>query len=249
MDIMRSATATPVYYHLAFMYQMIGVYLMMPLIQMVWGRISLIKRSVLCLGLLVLSRFSPFIQPISQGCVYAAIGACCVEWVEKWKGSPSLTQRKCMAISVGLFFIYLVASITTAWLTNQCSILVSHLDERYLAYNSILICIASISLMAGFLLMPLKQPQPQSLVFFSKWNALTLGIYLIHPLLMDLLQNEYVKVFSMTLGFRWDQWDPKLSIPMLAFLCYIASAVIILCYHKTRDCLRKSMINSVLPKR
>lgn len=236
--LLGSATA-PVYYHLGFMYQMISLYLLMPLIQAFWGHLTLGKRSLLCLGLLVLSRLCPAIPTLSQSCIYAAIGACCVECVEKWKAKPFFTNQKQMLVSVGLFLCYLMASAVTAGLTLHFSALSGYLNERFFEYHSLFICIAAICFMASVLFMPLKKPSPKCMHLLAQWNALTLGIYLIHPAILSILQGQAIPLLGINLQLHWEQWLPMLAIPTLTLLCYAITAIFVLCYFKAKAAILK----------
>ncbi|MEG1196680.1 MAG: acyltransferase family protein, partial [Clostridia bacterium] len=233
--LLGSATA-PVYYHLGFMYQMISLYLLMPLIQAFWGHLTLGKRSLLCLGLLVLSRLCPAIPTLSQSCIYAAIGACCVECVEKWKAKPFFTNQKQMLVSAGLFLCYLMASAVMAGLTLHFSALSGYLNEQFFEYHSL----AAICFMASVLFMPLKKPSPKCMRLLVQWNALTLGIYLIHPAILTILQGQAIPLLGINLQLHWEQWLPRLAIPTLTLLCYGISALIVLCYFITKVLFTKA---------
>lgn len=209
----------PVYFHLWFMYAIIGLYFAMPLLR---GYYAAASRSlnvyVLCCWALGFS-----IIPCLQAFGYLPALGFSLDFLPKYAGFMLLgvllkrVVHKRIALIAAICFVLLTG--LTVWLTKWVSEPVGGLDERfygYLAPNVVLMSVA-----AFIFLNWLGRGVDSSLAgLLEELSACSFGAYLAHMLIMQLLL-----LYGAEMIPAWDTPYIALTIPLLTLVVFVLSLV------------------------
>jgi len=101
-----------------------------------------------------------------------------------------------------------------------------------------IIVLASICVFLAIYTLPFSRPSERAQSILSRWNGLTLGAFLVHPLLLDMLINGRIKSGGTTVVLPWNFIHPLFAIPLLTLLYYALSAGIIWLCQKSANFLQ-----------
>lgn len=209
----------PVYFHLWFMYAIIGLYFAMPLLR---GYYAAAPRS---LNVYVLSCWALgfSIIPCLQSFGYLPMLGFSLEFLPKYAGFMLLgvllkgIVEKRVALISAVCFVLLTG--LTVWLTKWVSEPVGVLDERfygYLAPNVVLMSIA-----AFIFLNWLGRGICSSFTgLLNELSACSFGAYLAHMLIMQVLL-----LYGAEMIPPWDTRYIALTIPLLTIVVFVLSLV------------------------
>lgn len=209
----------PVYFHLWFMYAIVGLYIAMPLLRGYYAAASrgLNVYVACCWGL----GFS--IIPCLQSFGYLPLLGFSLDILPKYAGFMLLgvmlkgIVHKRVALISAVCFVLLTC--LTVWLTEWVSEPVGALDERfygYLAPNVVMMSVA-----AFIFLNWLGREVGASLSgLLNELSACSFGAYLAHMLIMDVLLLNAAEMIP-----AWDTPYIALSIPLLTMVVFLLSLV------------------------
>lgn len=177
-----------VYYHLWFLYDIVAVYLFIPILCLLpekllifFTALTFILCSLIPFGDRLLTAVSgqPFHLGIPTGNVwiftgYAALGAL----ARNWRASPAVIKVCAAALSLS-FILTLTLTVMTARQSGQPS-------EKWFGYGESAVAIAACS---SFVLLRSVKCPPRAAWSLRALGSLSFGIYLCHPLVIAVLRS------------------------------------------------------------
>lgn len=226
-DTLSNVLRTPAYYHLPFVYSMIGASLVLPILQAAWPAMRLCEKYVPAILVLLISRlfaldvvhmgFRSFAYPIG----YMMLGAALQETVE----TKAFFQKQTWTKSIAFFFVYLLGATAVAWLTWHNAVAAQMPNDAYSDYDCVPTIIAAVAMYLCVMALP-----PRGSTGFRaamrQWNEWAFWIYLLHPLLIDCLQKDRLAVWGISFGFHWNEWEvASASIIVMTLGVYAVTAL------------------------
>jgi len=219
-----------VWFHLWFIYLLVGLYLAAPVFRVFMLHATRLQAAYLLGIWFVISSALPFLDklsrilgwpgismdlpvPIAQGFIgYFILGAFLMKYAHKeWVRWAGVVWMACLSIS---FF-------GTGWLAMRSGEFQTVFYDN-LAPNIVFYC-ASFFILAKFLVTSkedrIPQPVKDLIIYLSKAS---LGIYLIHPMVIDVLDKGRLGVV-----LKPSAGHPTLIIPAITLLVYFVSFVIV----------------------
>ena len=211
---------TPAFYHLWFLYSLVGLYLIVPILRKVALNSNKTTMLYILLGWLVAEGVMPLVYEetdfswdiklefLGQFGGYMVLGY--------WLGGVSLS--KVNVVLAGIAFI--LASAATAWGTYVFSQDAGYMNEFFYENLSLTVIVMAV---AEFVLIKHWAERKD----LSRWagnisllGGLCFGVYLVHPLMIVVLNQG-------RLGFTVDaaQFPPGYGLPMVTVLVFFLSAL------------------------
>jgi surface polysaccharide O-acyltransferase-like enzyme len=221
-EILKTVMTGPVYYHLWFLYLLLGLYLMTPLLL---GFVRNSDRSLLIYGL-VLWVVCAAINPLSERLIGYKLPFAPIEMsgyvgyflLGYFLHHLEITLNRKRLAQLGI--VVLCAIAVTAIGTYALSSRDHHLNETFYGYLTLNVFVAA----AGIFVLV----RNGSYVFINNriWlkngirilSDASFGVYLIHILVLEILSNQFHVHSSM--------FDPAMAIPVTAAVCYAISFII-----------------------
>ena len=214
LRIFKDILAGNPYYHLWYMYMLVGLYLFLPILRfcvksasfddlrllcMAWFAIAIISSAAYTFNGPLQARFSIFIGSFSNFIPYCLAGYV-------------IAASKAAMRAWRLWVIVVAGGVLSVIMTHALGALPS--EPRFYAYSFVSITIVPMSLalfkLAKRLTLPLAGNR-----FNARFADFTLGIYLIHPAVLKALA---------AFGFNATSFHPAFSIPFLAVSTFMLSA-------------------------
>ncbi len=238
IDWLREAGTGPVYYHLWFLYMIVGLYAITPLLRALLQRAS--RRYTVCLlalWLALASLLPSVIYPVNAFLglnipyTYCAYGDNYLWMTFGYAGyyllGGFIASRPPPKVSpAALLAVALALPLLGAWLVyamNQSAGALTPLPD-------FMFITISLPAVAVFLLIERYAPRlelavsPRSRASLARLAQATFGIYLIHPIFRDLLNNGDIFGFHLSAG----AFNPVLAIPVTALVLFSVSGIAVL---------------------
>jgi surface polysaccharide O-acyltransferase-like enzyme len=208
------------YYHLWYVYMLIGLYFVIPVLSKFVRNASekeivyflLVWLAVMLLAQPYLSRFNP---QIDLHYFAGYIGYLVLGHYLAFKEFPARSAR----IWSGLIFL-LTLTIIVAGTYYMCQYTKAFSTLLYEPLSpAIVLLSSSVFLFARFTAVKLPPALKKARDFIS---AYTFGIYLSHALLLDIIGDP-----DNHLNINWQLCNPAISIPVTAIVCYILSLLLV----------------------
>lgn len=208
------------FFHLPFMFQLLMLYLAFPLLQGFWNNPGVNdrkKRYVIGISLLsgVLCEFVPIVigrTILGFGLSYlpyyvglAMLGAYIYERRERYTNFTKVN-----------IFIYLICCVITACLTKWKTFSLGTPSEVFWAYQSPILMLGAASLFVFASCLKLPEGKHSFLLDLS---SSTFAIYLMHPLLLDILASGEIGV-----TVSWNTFYPLFGIPLVSVAVFLICA-------------------------
>lgn len=236
LGVMASVVTAPAYYHLPFMYTMVELYLILPLLMAAWPRLKLKEK--LLLAMVVLCLDMPQVRQAlgvrflgSYVIGYAMLGGALRDAVQVFPPLKPAWWKACV-LALG----YLLASARTMQLVWGDSWELGYLDESAWVYQAPLVALAAVLIYLAVLLIPVQRLPKKAARVLACCNALTLGIYIVHPALIDTLVYGRLG-FGATWNSRW----PWVWIPVMSLGVWAVSAVMMLGLQQVIKRMKKTL--------
>ncbi|MBF0386778.1 MAG: acyltransferase family protein [Candidatus Omnitrophica bacterium] len=219
-----------VWFHLWFFYVLAGMYLVTPIFRIFIAHASRAQVGYFISIWFILGSFLPFLDKlvrllgwpgfqldlsvvIAQGFIgYFILGAFLIKYARpEWLRSAGIVWTGC----------FMICLFGTGWLTARSG---SFKETFYdnLAPNIVLYC-ASFFVMAKFILTAVEERLPSDCkAFIVLLSKASLGIYLIHPMIIDVLDKG-----RLGLVLKSNEGPAWIMIPVLAGVVYFVSFFII----------------------
>jgi len=225
---LSSLLQKPAYFHLWFFYTLIPIYLVTPLIKksitnmdkqtslyliVLWLTFSLLPDFIYNLSLLW-SKGEPRLGMDSTHLMIAMLGYYIIGGIVK--------KHNTITIKLS-FFLFLIATALTSILTYFYSMSFNKPTQAFYVYYSPLVSISAISFFT-LVLNSSSIPKKAELTI-RKLSSLSLGIYFIHPLVID-----FIKIHLYSINVTYNTASMSFFIAML---CFGISALICYCVRKT----------------
>lgn len=229
---LSSLITTPPYYHLDFLFNLITLYLSLPLIRGFWNNpetTRATKKYTIGASLLggIITQFLPpfFGQPIlgfgitclPYYCGFAMLGAYLADThIDAVNGAAAQSLPARRHIVVTSFVLYAMFSLLSALFTVRIAEANSNIPiSLFFEYSAPFVVGAAVC----FFMMAIHLGIPAKLCrVLKEISACTLFIYLAHPLVLDLLQKG-----RLGLTVQWNTGHPLWFMPVFAV------AVVLLC--------------------
>ncbi len=215
----------PAYYHLWFLYSLIPIYLLIPILRVFMKGAS---QTVIWYFILLCFFSATILQPVERlmGFNSGVNFTLAPEYIGlillgRQIGKTHFSSKWVVASVIVLF----LASIYTIYATYTLTIEAGKLDGRYYSYNGINLILAGI---CGFIIikaigeLPALLSSPAMINFLTRLSKTGFGIYLIHIIILAGLQKGE---FGFTLSAY--TFQPIYAIPVLALIVFLASFIII----------------------
>lgn len=225
---LKALPITPPHYHLHFMHVMIELYLIFPLLNHAWSSLKSTEKLILALIVLCLDipqvRQYVTIKMLGNHVIgYAMLGAALRDI---FSNNALLICRPSWKKAFLFFTLWGIVSIFLAHVVWKNSLSIGYLNESAWTYQSLLVVISSISIYMGVMLIPQISITSSFGRFLTRLNALTLTIYIIHPVVLETIMTGRLKFNNIPLLLTWNSFSPLFCIPFLAFITYCISATI-----------------------
>lgn len=223
----ESILAGPTYFHLWFMYAIVGLYIAMPLLRVYYSSASMSLNVYVLLCWFVGLSIMPMLQSFGLFPNFAIP----VNFLPQYAGYMLLgvllrdiAQKRFALVSMCLFVFF---SLLTFWLTEFVSERSGALNERfydYLAPNVILM-----SVFAFVVLNWVGSRINRGSVFLSELGVCSFGAYLAHMLIMQTLLMYGGEVIP-----AWNTPYIAISIPLLTIVTFFLSLLLIWVLRKNK---------------
>jgi len=209
----------PAYYHLWFLYALIGIYLAVPLLRVI---VQYGEKTVLHYGValwFITASLAPMVEKFAEVKVGIDLrfmagysGFFLLGWI---LGKHSLSSRQAITASVLAFVCIVITAVGTYFLTIRNGGIWVGYFYGPTAPNVIFLS-GSIFLLIKYAVENYRIAQDENVLFMVRSvSAASLGIYMIHTVFLYLLRHGYFGVYLF--GHRW---HPALSIPLVALVAF-----------------------------
>jgi len=215
--LLKSLFSGQPYYHMWFLYMIMGLYMFTPFLRKIVAHSTSHELFVLVLltfGIAVISGFSnsffrePFIYWFLPYTPYFLVG-----YLIRLDNRKHSRKMLCSIFLVSVFLTCVI---------QYYSNFVSAIPAGY-SYNYLSLTVVPMSISLMYLLKTWSRPM-FSPVIAKKLSILSLGVYLVHPIILEIIHYK---------GHPAIQFYPLFSIPVLALIVFIVSSLGMWILHQT----------------
>lgn len=210
----------PLYFHLGFIYIILSLYLAAPIVRLFYPSSSTYIKMYYIIIALVVTGILPFMSVLTGITKFIFIDFSFFSgWIAYFILGKFITECKTNLYRWIFFSVFIVGSLSTTLLTYWWSHQRGTPNELFYLYLSPNVVVAAIG-MFGFLVSfeeNLKSLSPTLQKAMISVSQASFGIYLIHPVILELLASPRIAWLSPPLTANLG--NPYLSIPLIALLC------------------------------